>query len=577
MPTQRASQAPVAALALFVATLALLGVFRVHAPLHLDTARDLLLARDCVLGGHCPGMGPRSSFGELMQGALWSHLLELWQRLGLGFAGLERAADLLIAAAAALLPWVGRGMDRPVGALTWALWLPATLLTIGYPTLWNPTPWPLALALFHLAFVHAVRSGHWLPCTLAGAALALAIDLHVATALLLPFFLAAALAGARRPTLAALSAFAACAGVLALDSPGAFAVNRQIVARHPALVLLTLGCALAAGLSARRRLLAAPAASRARLVGLALCIYYAALLLGLSVVSGHSLEPRYLAPIVTPAAILGGAWAEAAIQRARRIRPSKIRAALALLIIVLHGARWARDRGDARHFRLVEAEPIAAALFDRGLAFGDLYRHLRGPGGFHLLSTLAALEPPDLRVAGRDDRDYLVIRAARSSVPSPTPPGWTLVDLGGSHVGVIVPRTTRVEIDPLEVCHTRAEVHSCETFPVDLHRFDQRDDNRWADRAYAGIAGLDRLLGRTPGAEIFYKLSLRAASGGSVPRILLFADECSTWRIDQASEAGVVFAVIAAPRCRWWLPPFVELEDPDPALDALILAATATP
>ncbi|MFY0533298.1 hypothetical protein [Nannocystis pusilla] len=102
-----------ASLAYFAGTWALLASFRAHAPVHLDTARDLLIARDCALGGPCPGAGPRSSFGGLMQGTTWSRLLELREHLGWDLAAIERVADLLVACAAALVPLVARRLGAP--------------------------------------------------------------------------------------------------------------------------------------------------------------------------------------------------------------------------------------------------------------------------------------------------------------------------------------------------------------------------------------------------------------------------------------------------------------------------------
>src|SRR5262245_26755318 len=56
------------------------------AQVHLDTARDLLLARDCVDGFGCHRAGAFTSFGGTIQGALWVDVLALalWLKLSLG-------------------------------------------------------------------------------------------------------------------------------------------------------------------------------------------------------------------------------------------------------------------------------------------------------------------------------------------------------------------------------------------------------------------------------------------------------------------------------------------------------------
>src|SRR5271156_4451156 len=60
-----------------VAVAAWLLCVRAHAPVHLDTARDLLLARDAAEGLARGLAGPPSSFAHLVQGAAWIHVLEV--------------------------------------------------------------------------------------------------------------------------------------------------------------------------------------------------------------------------------------------------------------------------------------------------------------------------------------------------------------------------------------------------------------------------------------------------------------------------------------------------------------------
>ncbi len=105
-----------APLGYFAATWILVSAARVHATIHLDTARDLLIARDCVVDVACSGAGPRTSFGGWTQGALWSHVLELRELLGLGLGALEEVSHLALAAAAALVPLPARSLDRTPSA-----------------------------------------------------------------------------------------------------------------------------------------------------------------------------------------------------------------------------------------------------------------------------------------------------------------------------------------------------------------------------------------------------------------------------------------------------------------------------
>lgn len=539
--------------AFFAATLLLLAALQIHAEIHLDTARDLLIARDCTLGRHCPEAGPRSSFAGLMHGALWSHALELRERLGLGVAAFERVVAVALALAAALVPVAARPLGRHAGACAWALWLALTLITTSYPTLWNPTLWPLALALLTLALAWTARGRGTLAALALAAALAASLGLHASSALLVPFALAAIVACARRPLVAVPLASALLLALLALDAPKGFTENRGLLAAHKAALLLVLAASVALGALARPRLSALPDALRAERVLAALCLALLALWPLGAWLSGHGLQARYLAPLATPAAILVGA---------RLDRSPALRRLTLAGVLLGYLAFWADDRWSDRRLRVFEAEAIAAELYGRGLGFGDLYRRLRGPDAFALLSTLAAFEPPDGRAATGEPRDLVVLPLAREALPSPLPPGWSAVPLGGGRVALIAASLPRLDLDALELCRDGA----CAPQPVDGRRFDQHPDMVWNIRAHAPLAPRGR-----DGERWVYRLPVRPAAGQ--PReLVLLRDECAGWTIE-TSDAGhrlelrpdaraASFAVAAAPRCRGWLPPYVEADPP---------------
>ncbi|WP_434426251.1 hypothetical protein [Nannocystis pusilla] len=547
-----------ASLAYFAGTWALLASFRAHAPVHLDTARDLLIARDCALGGACAGAGPRSSFAGLVQGTTWSRLLELREHLGWDLAAIERVADLLVACAAALVPLVARRLGAPTNALTWALWLPATLLTIGYPRLWNPTPWPLALVLTFLALLHGARTGGAAALIAAAAALALAVDIHVAAGVLVPFGVFAAAATARRPGLVLSAAGAVFVGVLAASSPGAFAENRAILAPHAAAGSAGLALALAAGLAARRWS-AEAGPRRARIIAVLACLHYLVVLPLLALICGHGLDPRYFAPVVTPAALV------VSLGLSPRFS-SRLQLALAGLVVAGHVGLWAAQRAFDPQFRLVEAEAIARELYGRGLAFGDLYRHVRGPRAFDLVSTLAALEPPDGRAGGQETRDLLIVRAERAALADPLPSDWRVVALDDTHAAVIVALAPTLELTRFEVC---GATDDCTEIAVDVARFAQGPAMRWAARAHAGLADLPR---RFAGADTAH-YHVRRRVTDPVPRIVLFPDDCRRWQLAAVQPDLVALTVTPGPRCRWWLPPVAEIDVRDLALSSLVAAA----
>lgn len=556
----------------FAATMGLVSVVRVHAPIHLDTARDLLIARDCVVGVACAGAGPRTSFGGWTQGALWSHVLELREALGLGVGVLEWVANLALAVSAALVPLVARSMDRRPNALTWAVWFSLTLLSINYPTLWNPTLLPLALALFAAAVFVAARTRSSAVFVAAAATLAIAVDLHVVSALLVPLLLAAIVACASRPIVAVPAAAAIMVTVLVISSPGASAANWPLIMKRTPVVVGVLLSAAIAGAAARRKLTALEGAARATLLARAICIYLLCLLPLLAAVAGHALRMRYLGPLVTPAAVLLSTRSD------RRVPRAWVRGASVALVLVGFAAFAVLERVINTGFRMVEVERVAATLYGRGTSYDDLYRHLRGPDAVKLLAALAAFEPPGSRSRG-DERDLFVVRAERRDLPHEAPPGWTFIDLGARHVAVIVPYRPWLQVESLEVCRGSAEP-TCETVTVNARSLANRSGMRWADRAYPSLLGRRR---PARGQRVSYRLQLAPVPGEPAREVRLVADECQGGRIGGApgdgrslrveADAGVrvlEFTVVSGSGCRWWLPPLVEVTEGDELMHRLV-------
>jgi hypothetical protein len=560
----------------FAATWTLVSVVRVHAPIHLDTARDLLIARDCVIGVGC-GAGPRTSFGGWTQGALWSHVLELRELLGLGLGVLEEVSHFTLAAAAALVPLAARSLGRTPSALTWALWFPASLVTINYPTLWNPTLLPLALSCFCAAFFHAARTRGSVAFVAAAAALAISIGLHVVCALLVPVMLVATVACAARPIVAVTGAAAVMVGELAVSSPGAFAANWPLIAAQAPMVVLVLAAAVVAGATARRVLSARDGRARADAVARGLCIYFVCLVPLLAVMADHALRVRYLAPLVTPAAIL------LSTRAGDRQPPRAWARASGVVAVVGYIAFAIADSIFDPSFRVIEVERVADGVYGRGVSYGYLFRHLRGPDAVRLLGTLAALEPLDLRPPAADERDLLVLRVRQEELPPDVPADWTVVELDGSRVAVAIPYEPWVRLSPLEICRAN-EMPSCVI--LEVQALEQHEGMRWADRAYPSL-----LTKRRParGQQVSYRLPLRPLPGDASRRVHLFADRCEGWRLTiggvgdndgrsvhvEADRAvgAVEFSVVAGPGCRWWLPPFVEVNEGDAALDLLTRTA----
>jgi hypothetical protein len=569
----------------FAATWALVSLLPIHAPVHLDTARDLLLARDCALEFVCEG--PRSSFGGWSQGALWTRVLALREVFGLDLAAIERIAHVALAAGAALLPAAARSLGREATTITWAVWFAATAWTIGYPIMWNPTLWPLALGLAHLLVFRAVQTRRSLPFVGAAVALAIAVDLHVASAILIPFHLAVVVATAVRPMLVAASAVVVAVGILRVASPAAFVQNWGLVASYAHAVVLVVVLAAATGWALRRHLASLVGSMRAEWTARGLCVYLGVVPPVLALAADHQLHARYLAPVIVPAVLL------AAPRSAPHRRESIRRSLITILVVVLgYVSVWIGDRILNPRFRLVEVDAVADELYGRGLSFADLYQRLRGPDTFHLLATLAAVEPLQRQAVRRDGGSQLVLRVRRADLPDPLPVGWSVAELDSSHVAVVVPYEPWVQLDTIEVCTDSPQVSdalpTCSRIEVDPSIFRQGEGMRWADRAYPSLPGLRR---PRQGDRVSYRMRLRP-NGDAARDIRLFPDRCKGWRIEQAAATidptatsarvdkklmggEIVFSVVAGPGCRWWWPPFAEIRVGDSDLASVLTAAGA--
>jgi len=273
----------------------------------------------------------------------------------------------------------------------------------------------------------------------------------------------------------------------------------------------------------------------------------------------HPLHARYLAPLVTPAAILVSTHSSTHPRAWVRITGT-------LIVLVGYLAFAVGEHVLNSRFRLTEAEQFGGVLYSRGFSYDDLYRHLRGPDVVHLLATLAALEPPDRRRSTGDRDDLLVLRTTRQHLPRDLPADWIVVELDEHHVAAMMPYDPWIRLELIEVC----SVNPATCVDVNLVGVDQHASMLWADRAHPSLPGFRR---PDRGERVHYRISLRADTSGPARLIQLLPDGCKSWQVelDGASSESrsvrveadgrvhdVVFSVVAGPGCRWWLPPFAE-------------------
>jgi hypothetical protein len=147
-------------------------------PAHGDTAVDVALARDCIAsrGASCLGH-PASAIG-LLQGQAFTYGLAVWLYLGLSMRALLFVAACVHGAATGLLHYV---TSRRFGGVAWVVSAFAASMGVqmaGYPTIWNPSWFPLPLSIAFVATLAIAGGGVWSPFV-AGVAFAIASESHL--------------------------------------------------------------------------------------------------------------------------------------------------------------------------------------------------------------------------------------------------------------------------------------------------------------------------------------------------------------------------------------------------------------
>ncbi len=561
----------------FVATLLVLHYLAPHAPLDLDTARDLRIAHECVYARRCSDAGPMSSFLGLAHGALWIHILEVATLLHLSLASIERLVDVMLALGAGAVAFTAtRVLRMRASPFLWISWLALSLITVEYPLLWEPSPLPLTLASFHLAFALAVAGGETWAFALAAALLGSSVGAHVATATMAPLLFAASVACARYPVRALLATVIVLVEVVGIDAPGGLAHNLSVLRPHRRELLAVVVAALAVGVMARRRLCAQPAARRVIIVqGAAAAGFVAAVAAGW-LITRHAVEYRYFAPIVPAVVLLAAAAAE-------RLRRWYLPIPLFAFGLVACFA-WP-DLRQLSGWQVRDVDRLARELYSHG-SFADIVRHIRGPQAYELLAMLGAIEPPS---AGRQetDEDWLVVRVPREKLPAVRPPHVRVLELADGSFAAVVRYVPAVRASWVEVCHDERCV-ALTIDGVDLVGHTMLPSPAYG---YVGIGPLARagLTGDGPSTFRF-----RVEPTKTPHQFTLLEDVGAVWSIERASfavlprgagavtvPASTVGEIVLSKYARrpglyvpMWLPPMIEMLPNDRAWLEPLLAVT---
>lgn len=545
---------------------------------HLDTARDWLLARDC-LAGPCPSWGPVASVLELRQGALWLRLVTAGLGLGLDATALQLCLEALQALGAGLLAWGAWHLGRrsPTAALLSVVYVVALRAIEPGDQLWNPAIAHPGAALFAVGWLALATGGGLGFAVLAGAGAALAVLGHVLGLILLPLLALGLALGRPRPAVALAVGFATFAGLVLLDSWDAAILDARTLATngYGAVLLLATAAALGGGLAVRRRWSRLSAGRRLGvLLGLALLLATLAPLVipGIVRVAEGSRFAFLLPPFAALALALGG---DALLRHhPPRRRAVGVAVALGVSLGIGHATWQSHDHGGAEAlWRLPELERLAADLYGRGATYAELYRRIQGPWDTYVVGTLAGLDPSP--TPGAEDHGprhgLLVLRLARSAVPSPLPAGWRRVDVSERYAALLRDVPGGVAPDALLRCSPAADGQTaCASF-----------DRRWreaageapsfATRQYPRVAADRECFEPAPSAS--WSLALEPADTPRLARLASPRWEGAAWRVDDSSEPRRVVVVTegAAPHpARCAPPPLIVGPADDPVIRAFL-------
>ena len=501
-----------------------------------DGIRDLLLARDCAEQGYCHTRGSPSSLPGFYQGAVWTHLLALVHVAG----GRSEAQRILVHALAAVAAgtffvvicrWLRPTLAVPATALFVATLgkdhLPVQLASGG--------AWALPSVVFCSALLALGLTGRWRFLLIAAFGLAVAINEHIVSLIMLAPLGIVLMLACERPWRAALVAATVLVAVCAATSGAALRANLLACAGHPRMAWL-LSSAIIAALVCHRL---GPRFRRLGTTGRAFVVGALALLpMGLGavylLVERHHFSLHYVNPVLAPAAILAVALLCVPFElAARRSKALGWLPTVATLIgvgaIATDGATMARLAAahPAGAWSVAEAEALATAVAERGRDFDGLVFRLQSVGCRELVTRMSLFAPPPRR---RDAAPVLQVRR-RSGVSA------------GDAVATVGTSSGPIDLFELDSWLLSDEIRACRRPLAAGDRAVCVKAKPWSSRSNPGLVSSRsfpelHLLDLERPYRAIYELPLRPAAGEW--RSFQLADddvgECG-WRI--SSIAGL--------------------------------------
>lgn len=496
MSNHRPAVRALAVAALAGAYLTLLGL---EPPIHKDSSRDMLLARDGLEFGIFDGCS--AAFGDFRQGVLWIRFLALTFAAGLGPVGQHAILAVLLVSSVCLLDRTA--IDHFGEDLGWApaaVFLALLLVATGYPNLWNPIFAPLGIACLTLALLQVVTRGSSVAACASGASLALAAEGHPAALLTAPVVVAAVCLSCRRPVRVLFASILAGALPSFAASSSSWLHNGRAMLLTPwyvPLIAVGLAGAVGAGVTLRGGWLALALERRRRWL-LAMIVASVVVQAAAASALSHTVlfSPQYYLSTLPALAILIGLGLRRIRVRFGLWGRALAAAIVACLLLVPVSAAMAWRFGISAGFASVpnysmrEARILASWFWTAGYTFPDLQRHLRGPDGFVLIASMApfATEPNGSVERPMEDLRVLAF-AGPNEPPGGLPAGGRDVDLGYGRRAWILPIDGWVRLAPARVCFT-AQTGGHASFCADVASSSIPYPGRYRDLAFPALGGV---------------------------------------------------------------------------------------
>ncbi len=420
---------------------------------HLDAARDLLWARDCLENGLCRYATP-AMVGGLMHGTLWMRWMVLTRALGSGPTGQAvLASGLLAAAVGAMAYWTTVRFGRVSAWIAAALLLAFSAMNVAHPRLSNLCLLPVGAVLFHGFLGDVARTGATRAIITASYAFYLLTESHIAGWALAPVFVAIVVMSGARAAWWGIAIVAILNLTLSWESTRANATELAHSGVLPVALVGGVACVVMA-VRTRSRWQALDAEKRFLwLQGIAVGWYF---LVGAAfqTQSHKQFADRYLLPIF-PAVV----WAVCLILQKLRRPAIRFRWAVLLfgaaVVVVLARAFIAAAHPGTLSYD--EAEKLAGFWHSRGLSDAQIRASYRGAERADALAGLAVFNKAAQSGPAQTNRIQRVMK-----VPSTlnVPHGWDAVPLSDRQKALVGPLDAWVREDVIRVSYGEPQPES---------------------------------------------------------------------------------------------------------------------